>query len=163
MPGSRDARRRRRTAALFVSSFALVGATHRHVVQQSLSLNLAVGFDWAHFAGCRPSDYDCGVSDFWFPFVMQWNFFLTEAWSVFPEVGFAVHHAVWSWEAPGRRAGAGQVVCGPGPDPYCEYSDSYTRLAFVTWLGTRFALSDLFAFTLRVGVPAFVAGVSFRL
>jgi len=126
--------------------------------------NLAVtfGFDWAHFSGCRPDEYDCGVNDFWFPFAMQWNFFLTQAWSVFPEVGFAVHHAAWSWDGPARGRG-GQVVCGPGPDAWCEYSDSYTRVAFVTWLGTRFSLSDMFSFTLRVGVPSLVAGVSFRL
>lgn len=126
-----------------------------------LNNNLAVSFgvDWAFFAGCRPNDYDCGANDLWFPFVMQWNFFITQAWSVFPEIGMAVHHATWHWHEPGPRG----AVCGPGPDPYCDYSDSQTRVAFVTWLGTRFSLSDSFSFTLRVGVPSLIAGVSFRL
>jgi hypothetical protein len=127
-----------------------------------LNNNLAVSFgaDWSHFGGCAPNYYDCGAQDFWFPFVMQWNFFITEAWSVFPEVGLAVHHAVRYWEERGPRGGE---VCGPGPDPYCDYSESRTRVAFATWLGTRFSLSDMFSFTLRVGTPSLVAGVSFRL
>ena len=129
----------------------------------TLNNNLAVsfGFDWAHFGGCRPNGYDCAANDLWFPFVMQWNFFLTQAWSVFPELGFALHHASWSWQEPAPRPGPREAACGPGPD--CEYSESHTRLAFASWLGTRWSLSDTFSFTLRVGFPSLVAGVSFRL
>lgn len=133
----------------------------------SINNNLAVSFglDWAHFGACRPDPYDCSANDLWFPFAVQWNFFITEAWSVFPEVGFALHYASWSWEdpgpGPGPRGPAAAAGCGPGL--YCEYSDSRLRLAPVTWLGTRFSLSDFFSFTLRVGVPSLVAGVSFRL
>jgi hypothetical protein len=127
----------------------------------SINNNLAISFgmDWAHFGGCGQGERSCGADDFWFPVVMQWNFFLTRAWSVFPEVGFAIHHAIWSY----NRGPGGNVDCLPGPGGgFCEYSDSTTGVEFATWLGTRFAISDTFAFVLRVGVPSLSAGVSFK-
>jgi hypothetical protein len=36
-------------------------------------------------------------------------------------------------------------------------------VAFASWIGTRFSLSDTFSFTLRFGYPSLVAGISFRL
>lgn len=135
--------------------------------------NLAVSFgvDWAHFGGCRADEPDCAGNDFWFPVVMQWNFFLTRWWSVFPEIGIAIHHASWGWryyadvEAPGPPPppGAGPRPAACGPRSYCEIADSTTEIAFASWLGTRFSLSDVFSFTLRFGYPSLVAGVSFRI
>jgi hypothetical protein len=126
----------------------------------SINNNLAISFgmDWAHFGGCGPAESGCGADDFWFPVVMQWNFFLTRAWSVFPEIGFAIHHATWSYD---RANGPANCVPAPGGN-FCEYSDSTTGVEFATWLGTRFAVSDMFAFVLRVGVPSLNAGVSFK-
>jgi hypothetical protein len=132
----------------------------------TINNNLAISFgmDWAHFGGCGPDERDCGADDFWFPVVMQWNFFLTRSWSVFPEVGFAVHHAIWNHTANGPPGPNGDCVPGPGPapGPGCEFSDSNTGVEFATWFGTRFAISDQFAFVLRVGVPSISAGVSFK-
>jgi hypothetical protein len=126
----------------------------------SINNNLAISFgmDWAHFGGCGPGERACGADDFWFPVVVQWNFFLTRAWSVFPEVGIAIHHAIWNYDSPVRGGGCVPV---PGGN-FCEYSDSTTGVEFATWLGTRFALSDTFAFVLRIGVPSLSAGVSFK-
>ena len=146
------------------------------------SLALSFGLDWGHFGSCRFDSPDCYGNDFWIPVVMQWNFFLTPWWSVFPEVGFAIHHAAWSYgyyevvdPGPGRGPGpggppppplsegpAGPVVvdCGPGR---CGYDDHITEVAFVSWLGTRFAVADTLTITLRVGWPSLYAGVSFFL
>jgi hypothetical protein len=134
------------------------------VIQQgpisSINNNLAVSFgiDWAHFWGCRPGP-DCGANDVWFPIVMQWNFFVTPAWSFFPEVGLAIHHSFWSYDDYGPR-GPG---CGPGPRDFCAYSDQRTAVAFASWLGARWSPSDMFSLVLRLGVPSLTAGMSLRL
>lgn len=135
------------------------------------SLAVSFGVDWAHFSACRVDEPDCGGNDFWFPVVMQWNFYLTHWWSVFPEVGFAIHHAAWGWDyyvdadpgppgPPSGPRGPGPIC---GPRDFCDYTDHVTEVAFVSWLGTRFSLSDRFSFTLRAGIPSLLAGVSIRM
>lgn len=129
--------------------------------------NLAVsfGFDWAYLGLCRGASSGCRGNDFWFPVVMQWNFFLMPWWSVFPEIGMAIHHASWGWryiDEPAPPPPAPRE-CGPRGPRDCLYSDSVTEVAFAAWAGTRFSLSDTFSFTLRIGVPSLVAGISFRL
>jgi hypothetical protein len=69
----------------------------------------------------------------WIPVVMQWNFWLSENWSVFGEPG-----------------GALRLGKGSGVKP-------------VGYGGARFHFSDHIALTLRVGHPAFSVGVSFLL
>jgi hypothetical protein len=136
--------------------------------------NLAVSFgvDWAHFGGCRVDEPGCAGNDVWFPVVMQWNFFLTRWWSVFPEIGIAIHHASWGWRSyanidepgpPGPPPPAGPRAPGCGPRSDCAISESVTEVAFASWIGTRFSLSDMFSFTLRFGYPSLVAGISFRI
>jgi hypothetical protein len=148
----------------------------------SLNNNLAVSFglDWAHFGACRVDYPECYGNDFWFPVVMQWNFWLTRAWSVFPEVGIAVHHASWGYDyyyidepgpgpggpppppgGPGGPREARLVDCGPRD--YCEYSTGSTYISPAMWLGTRYAISDALSIVLRLGYPSLTAGVSFRL
>jgi hypothetical protein len=118
----------------------------------TLNNNLAISFgmDWAYFGACRASEPDCDGSDFWFPVVMQWNFFLAHWWSVFPELGMAVHHATWGWRCD--RSGRD-----------CRVSDHVTEPAPAFWLGSRFSLSNTFSFVLRLGYPSLLAGVSFRI
>jgi hypothetical protein len=124
------------------------------------SLAVGVGFDWAHFDdNCysfyrvpTPAGYSCTANHFWIPAVAQWNFWFTPVVSVFAEVGFAIHHA--SLEVPGPNLNTG---C-----PYC-LSDSYTRVAPVFLIGPRFTLSNLFAITVRLGVPYLSVGGSFYL
>lgn len=146
------------------------------------SLAVSFGLDWAHFGSCRYDAPDCYGNDFWFPVVMQWNFYLTPWWSVFPEVGVAIHHAAWSYGyyevvAPGPGPGGPPPPPGPpgprGPGPdrefvdcgpgRCDYVDHITEVAFVSWLGTRFAVADRFTITLRVGWPSLYLGASFFL
>jgi hypothetical protein len=121
------------------------------------NLALSFGMDVSYLGLCRADLRDCSGSAFWFPVVMQWNFFLMRWWSVFPEIGVAIHHSSWSG-GPGRPAD-----CGPRGPGDCAFADSFTRVAFAAWLGTRFSLSDSFSFVLRLGFPSVVAGVSFRL
>ena len=143
--------------------------------------NLAVSFgvDWAHFGDCRYDSPGCYGNDFWIPVVMQWNFYLTRWWSVFPELGFAVRHVTWGWryylDEPGPRPGPGRGRGGPprpGPDfadcdargfDYCRYTDSVIGVSPVSWLGTRFTVSDALSIVLRVGYPSLTAGLSMRL
>jgi hypothetical protein len=138
--------------------------------------NLAVSFgiDWATFGACRFESAGCYGNDFWFPIVMQWNFYLTPWWSVFPELGFAVRHATWGsryeddWAdsdrgPPGRGRDRDDIGCGPRGDVYCGYSGAFTGISPVSWLGTRFSVSDAFSIVLRVGYPSLTAGVSFRM
>lgn len=132
-----------------------------------ISNNLAVSFgmDWAYLGLCRGAYPGCRGNDFWFPVVMQWNFFLTSWWSVFPELGLAIHHAAWDYRyADEPPPPPGPRECGPRTGPGCVlYADSVTEVAVAAWAGTRFSISDSFSFTLRLGFPSLVAGVSFRL
>ncbi|MCC6217166.1 MAG: hypothetical protein IT376_20070 [Polyangiaceae bacterium] len=75
--------------------------------------------------------FSFGSSVVWVPVVMQWNFWLTEKWSVFGEPGGGFYL--------GNASGA--------------------RPAF--YAGGRYQFSDSLALTLRAGFPALSVGVSF--
>jgi hypothetical protein len=95
---------------------------------------------------------DCNVTEFWFPVVLQWNFFFTDVISVFGEPGFAIAHRRWDWE----------WVC---PDGFsvCDYDDSDTDVEFVFWGGGRFMFSDTVGAVVRIGTPSISAGITFLL
>jgi hypothetical protein len=126
----------------------------------SINNSLAIGFglDWAHFNGCGPWNGACGADSFLFPLVVQWNFFLTDWFSLFPEVGLAVQHASLGWN--GTIPGSCRRVNGVD---VCSNGASHTYVDLVLWLGARFALSDHIAFVLRLGTPSILFGVSFML
>jgi len=123
--------------------------------------NLAIGFglDWVHFDDCGGYGGDCGADSFLVPVVLQWNFWLTDWLSLFPEFGIAIEHATWDW------AGPGDCRSGPGPrrGPVDCVDGSDTDVELVLWLGARFALSRNVALTLRLGTPSVLFGVSFFL
>jgi hypothetical protein len=75
----------------------------------------------------------------WIPVVMQWNFWLSEHWSVFGEPGFA-----FRFEDHGHE-------------------NHQNRADFTIYAGGRLRLSDRVTLTMRVGYPAFTAGFSFLL
>jgi hypothetical protein len=122
----------------------------------SLRNNLAVtfGLAWAHFDDeCRAGGgwSDCDEDDFWLPIAAQWNFFLTDVISLFPELGLGFRSAVWSNDA-----------CDfDEDDDVCDDSDLEVHL--VLWLGARFKVSDTIALTMRLGTPSLTFGVSFFL
>jgi hypothetical protein len=85
------------------------------------SVGLGLGVDWTH-------------DNTWVPVVMQWNFWLSEHWSVFGEPGAAFH-----LEDQGRRS----------------------RGDFTLYGGARLRFSERATLTFRVGYPALAVGFSF--
>jgi hypothetical protein len=126
----------------------------------SINNNLAIGFglDWAHFDGCGPWNGACGANSFLFPIVAQWNFFLTEWFSIFPELGLAVAHARLTWDGtvPDRCARVNGI-------DVCRSGASHTYFDLALWLGARFSISNHVAFTLRLGTPSILIGAAFSL
>jgi hypothetical protein len=119
------------------------------------NLALSFGLDWAHFDGdCDAAGFDCDANDFWLPFAVQWNFFLSRVVSLYPEIGLAFQHSTYNWDAPVNCDFRGRDVCDDGSD---------TDIELVLWLGSRFAVSDDIAITLRLGLPSLLLGVSFLL
>jgi hypothetical protein len=111
------------------------------------SIALSFGVDLIHYDGYAYS-YGCGrfnvcgynYASFWsayFPFTMQWNFWLTEKWSVFAEPGFAFRHSFYT-----------DAYCAPGV--YCPAHDNFYPAFFG---GGRFAVSQHLTLTMRLGYP----------
>jgi hypothetical protein len=132
----------------------------------TINNNMAIGFgfDWAHFGDLcrywwgrrwndRPRDLDCSADVFWFPVVLQWNFWLTPVISVFGEPGLAIEHTRFRWEA----------YCEGSVTRTCDYDGSDTDLELVFWGGARFMFSDSVGATVRVGTPYISAGINFLL
>jgi hypothetical protein len=119
---------------------------------QSLNNSLAVtfGFDWAYFANdCSIGgmEVDCHESDIWIPIAAQWNFFVSERFSLFPEFGVGFRTATRSTN-------------------YCaasECDDSSLEVHAVLWFGARFLVTDRVAVVLRLGTPSLTLGASFLL
>jgi hypothetical protein len=111
------------------------------------TLAISFGLDWAHFPSCY--DYgNCSEDDFWVPVAAQWNFYLTDVISLFPEVGLGFRNAIIDYD--GRCRGNG-----------C--TGSALEVQPVIWFGARFRLVDKIAIVLRLGRPSLTLGVSFFL
>ena len=80
-----------------------------------------------------------GFNEFFFPVVLQWNFFLSRNWSVFGEPGVGLNYH--GWDGPNRL----------DIDP------------FIFYVGGRWHFSDRITLTMRIGYPAFSVGCSFLL
>ena len=93
------------------------------------TINNTVGLGFGADCIC----FDSGKRAIWVPIVMQWNFWLTDSWSVFGEPGGGFYL--------GNATGARPAL----------------------YAGGRFHFSNTLALTLRVGYPAISAGVSFVL
>ena len=138
------------------------------------SIAISFGVDAMRYAGYRnygyyaycngnpkncPGYYDGYSYDtsFWavhLPVVLQWNFWLTDRWSVFGEPGLTIRHAFFS-----------NALCGPNYNPNYGacYPDS-TSVFFTFFAGGRFKFSDKVSLTMRLGYPIdFSVGVSFFL
>ena len=111
----------------------------------SINNNLAIGtgIDLTFSDGdCGP--FDCSAWQFWIPLTVQWNFFFTEAFSVFPELGLAL-----------------QYVNIDYPVAFLDGDDDDIDLEFVFWLGGRYMFTPAVGMTLRIGVPSLLLGATF--
>jgi hypothetical protein len=113
------------------------------------TVGIGFGGDWVYF-GCTANVPSCGVSTLYFPVVMQWNFYVAHAWSVFGEPGFSFNYAFYN-DSLCKNAGlGGACVIGnaffPGP---------------VFEVGGRYHINEHLALTARIGYPDFTFGVSF--
>ncbi|HKP56027.1 MAG TPA: hypothetical protein VJV78_04895 [Polyangiales bacterium] len=120
------------------------------------SLALGFGFDWAHF-DCGPYD-TCDSSDLWFPVVVQWNFFITPAISLFPELGLGIQYSWLDWD--GRVPNDCVRIQGTN---ICDDDVDDVDVHLVFWFGARFQLSKDIALVLRLGIPSLLFGPSFFL
>jgi hypothetical protein len=112
------------------------------------SLAITFGFDWAHFPECY--DYrGCSEDDFWVPVAVQWNFYLTPRFSLFPEFGLGFRDAVLNYDEFDDRCR------GRGCRGYA------LEVHPVLWFGARFLLTDYIALVFRLGTPSLQLGVSF--
>lgn len=118
----------------------------------SINNSVAIGFgmdfarygrgDYCEDGGPLPNCRRARINnfyEFYFPVVLQWNFYLSRNWSVFGEPGVALNFHAWN----GPRA----VDLDP----------------FIFFAGARYQFSDRMTLTMRIGYPAFSVGVSFLL
>jgi hypothetical protein len=138
---------------------------------KKLNNNVAITFgaDFIYYEGYRYWGYWCnGRRDcinyynqyspgFWslhLPVAMQWNFFLTDKWSVFGEPGLTLRYAFY------RSDPYYGTYCANCGDPYGNRFTPY----FTFYAGGRFHFSEKVALTMRIGHPVdFSIGVSFFL
>lgn len=115
------------------------------------TIAIGVGLDYAHYSlgSERCIEYDVAneclimndeftVDNYWVPFTMQWNFWLSRSWSVFGEPGLALRLE--------RSEGEAEDI-------------SLEPLQF--YVGGRYHFSETAALTMRAGYPSFSVGVSF--
>lgn len=88
---------------------------------------------------CEDLGHTDSFTEFWFPVVLQWNFFLSRNWSVFGEPGVALNYH--AWDAP----------------------HALDLAPFILYVGGRYHFSDKITLTMRIGYPAFSLGCSFFL
>lgn len=137
---------------------ATIPVAHRGFIEGvNDSVGVGFGIDWVYHFGAGASAGECaeyrgtgnrricvrvagagGPSHYFYvPAVMQWNFFLTDEWSVFGEPGLGMYFQVREFD--------GSLGVGAYP---------------VFQAGGRYHLSENFTLTMRVGYPYQSVGVS---
>lgn len=132
------------------------------------SVAISFGADFLRYEGYRygwcdarrcPAYYNGYDPSFWalhLPVTLQWNFWLTEKWSVFAEPGLTIRHAFYK-DDPYLATYCDPRFANCGPR---DATDVY----FTFYAGGRFHFSDSVALTMRIGHPVdFSVGVSFFL
>lgn len=110
------------------------------------SVGIGFGVDWVHYEDngcyvvrgdrfCPDDDYDFDV--LFFPVVMQWNFWLSQNWSVFGEPGLTI-------ELHDN-----------------DYFEDDVDIDPALFIGGRFMMTRDIALVMRLGSPTFSIGVSF--
>jgi hypothetical protein len=125
------------------------------------SVAIGFGLDWLHYDGCwrNYAYFNCSnMNAFWFPAVMQWNFYFTPHWSAFAEPGLAMYYVSWGDDCYDYYLANGQRVVGCYGSPR-----SHFQFDPVFQVGGRFHATEKVAITARLGYPYFSIGVSFLL
>lgn len=112
------------------------------------TLALGVGGDLTFFDG-NCGSFDCDAIQFWLPVVAQWNFYLSESFALFPELGLGFQY-INRDNATFCTAGRGGLVC----------DDDDLDVEPVFWLGGRYIVNDAVGFTFRIGYPSITVGAS---
>jgi len=134
------------------------------------SIAISFGADFVHYEGYRYYNRYCGRNQacydyyanynpgFWslhLPVAMQWNFFLTDKWSVFGEVGLTVRRAFYR-EDPYLNTYCDPRFYNCGRDNWNVWGTFYA--------GGRFHFSEKVSLTMRLGHPIEASvGISFFL
>lgn len=127
------------------------------------SVGIGFGLDYMRYDACGKYFgvyYDCGkLSHFSIPVVMQWNFFLTPAWSVFGEPGLAYNIYSYDKDACGARV----VGYRNGVVLREDVCPDHAALDLTLFAGARWHFANTTTLTMRVGWPYWSVGVSFLL
>ena len=109
------------------------------------SVAISFGGDFVHYDGCI--GHRCGANYLIAPVVMQWNFFVSNSWSLMAEPGVAGYYGFFDDTCAG--------VAGP-----CV---GHTRAGILpaAFVGARYHASEHVALTARIGFPTFSLGASF--
>jgi hypothetical protein len=113
----------------FRASIELADPAFIPKINNTVAITFGVDFTNNNCPGCYNRDFS-----FWSPVALQWNFFLTDKWSVFAEGGFMLRS-------------------------YGFFADTYGD--FLLGAGARFHFNDKVALTMRVGYPFVSVGISF--
>ena len=137
-------------------------ATHDGFVKTiNNSVGIGFGLDWLHYSGpnCyyvyRDVCYNGYSANFiQLPVVLQWNFYVTQRWSIFGEPGIYIWHGFYD----------NAYACnGPGLPPCGIYNYSDTGIGPAFYAGARYHFSDSVSLTMRLGYPSLSIGASFFL
>ena len=110
------------------------------------SVAISFGADWVHY-GCYAGFSGCSADYLEFPVTLQWNFYVSQHWSVFGEPGLYVYHGFFNDDCNALGI--------------CVAHGTETSVLPAFFVGGRYHFSDTVALTMRVGFPYTSVGVSF--
>jgi hypothetical protein len=113
----------------------------------SINNSVAIGFglDLLHYDSCW-YNADCSANYIHIPVVMQWNFYVSQHWSVFGEPGLVIFHGFFD-DCPFQNG--------------CPGRPRETSVEPALYLGGRYHFSDRMSLTMRIGFPSISVGISF--
>jgi hypothetical protein len=114
------------------------------------SIAVTFGIDWVHYFGCYNTGANCSADYITLPVALQWNFYVSQHWSVFGEPGFAIYHGFFS-------------TCQNFDGTFCSHPSGFSETGIVPalFLGGRYHFTDRVSLTMRIGYPTLSVGVSF--
>jgi hypothetical protein len=113
----------------------------------SINNSVAIGFglDLLHYDSCW-YNADCSANYIHIPVVMQWNFYVSQHWSVFGEPGLVIFHGFFD-DCPFQNG--------------CPGRPRETSVEPALYLGGRYHFNDKMSLTMRIGFPSISVGISF--